>query len=145
MKKIQNRIARIAATVAASAVLVALAPASYAQGDASQYRIGVQGYVPVICRISVDAAQIDTSAATASLGNLNEFCNNGRGYQVVADYSPVLAGASLIVDGVEVPLNNSGTVMVSRSANPAMINRKVELKLAGSAQPGALSFRIMPL
>lgn len=145
MKQVQNRIAKIAAAVAASAVLVAMAPASYAQGGASQHRIGVEGYVPVICRVSVDANQIDTGAGTASLGNLNEFCNNARGYQVVADYSSVLAGASLIVDGVEIPLSNAGSVTVSRSATAATTNRKVELKLAGSAQPGALTFRIMPL
>lgn len=145
MRQVQNRIAKIAAAVAASAVLVAMAPASYAQGGSSQYRIGVEGYVPVICRVSLDANQIDTGAGTASLGNLNEFCNNARGYQVVADYSPVLAGASLIVDGVEIPLSNAGSVTVSRSATAATISRKVELKLAGSAQPGALTFRIMPL
>lgn len=145
MKQVQNRIAKIAAAVAASAVLVGMAPASYAQGGASQYRIGVEGHVPVICRVSVDANQVANASGTASLGNLNEFCNNAHGYQVVAEYSPVLAGASLIVDGVEIPLDNSGTVTVSRSATAASTNRTVELKLAGSAQPGALSFRIMPL
>lgn len=122
-----------------------MAPASYAQGGKGQHRISLEGYVPVICRVSVDANQIGTGAGTASLGNLNEFCNNAHGYQVVADYSPVLAGASLIVDEVEIPLNSTGTVTVSRSATAASTHRKVELKLAGSAQPGALTFRIMPL
>ena len=142
MKSGQNRIAKIAAV---AAVIVAMAPASYAQGGAGQHRISLEGYVPVICRVSVDANQIGTGAGTASLGNLNEFCNNAHGYKVVADYSPVLAGASLIVDEVEIPLNSTGTVTVSRSATAASTNRKVELKLAGSAQPGALTFRIMPL
>ena len=144
MKPVQTRIAKIAA-VAASAVLLAMAPASYAQGDAGQYRIGVAGHVPVICRVSVDANQLAPNAGTTSLGNLNEFCNNARGYQVVADYSPVMAGGSLVVDGVEIPLNSNGTVTVSRSATAASTHRKVELKLAGSGQPGALTFRIMPL
>lgn len=140
----QSRLSRIAAAVAASAALVALAPAANAQAGASQYRIGVEGYVPVICRVSVDAAQVTATGAT-SLGELKEFCNNAHGYQVVADYSPVLAGATLVVDGVEIPLNGNGSVTVSRSDKAAMINRQVELKLAGAAQPGNLTFRIQPL
>lgn len=140
----QVRSSRIAAALAAASVMVALAPASHAQSGASQYRIGVEGHVPVICRVAVDAAQVDAGAGTASLGNLNEFCNNAHGYQVVADYSPVLAGASLVVDGVEIPLNESGSVTVSRSGTAAIASRKLALKLAGNAQPGNLTFRIMP-
>lgn len=141
---LQIRPSRIAAAVAAASIMVALAPVSYAQSGTSQYRIGVEGHVPVICRVAVDAAQADTSTGTSSLGNLNEFCNNAHGYQVVADYSPVLAGASLVVDGVEIPLNESGSVTVSRSDTAAIANRKLALKLAGNAQPGNLTFRIMP-
>lgn len=140
----KTRLSRIASAIAASAALISLAPAANAQSGASQYRIAVQGYVPVICRVSVDAAQV-TASGTTSLGNLNEFCNNGRGYQVVADYSPSLAGASLVVDGNEIPLTASGSVTVSQSATAATATRKVELKLAGAAQPGNLSFRIQPL
>ena len=141
---LKNRLSKIAAAVAVSATLVAFAPVANAQAGTSGYRIGVEGYVPVICRVSVDAAPASNSGTT-SLGELKEFCNNARGYQVVADYSPVLAGASLVVDGVEIPLNGSGSVTVSQSDKAATASRKVEIKLAGSAQPGNLSFRIQPL
>lgn len=141
---LKNRLSQIAAAVAVSATLVAFAPVANAQAGTSGYRIGVEGYVPVICRVSVDAAQASNSGTT-SLGELKEFCNNARGYQVVADYSPALAGASLVVDGVEIPLNGSGSVTVSQSDKAATASRKVEIKLAGSAQPGNLSFRIQPL
>ena len=144
MKKFLNkRTSRFAAAIAASAMMVALAPASQAQN--AQYRIGVEGHVPVICRVSLDASVVDASTGTATLGQLKEFCNNARGYQVIADYAPTLAGASLIVDGVEVPLSSTGSVMISRSDRAAKAEHKVELKLAGSAQPGPLSFRIQPL
>lgn len=139
----KNRLSRIATAVAFSAAIVALAPAANAQSGTSGYRIGVEGYVPVICRVTVDAAQVP-NAGTTSLGELKEFCNNAHGYQVVADYSPALAGASLVVDGVEIPLNASGSVTVSQSDKAAMLSRKVELKLAGAAQPSNLSFRIQP-
>lgn len=141
---LKNRLSRIAAAVAVSAATVAFAPLANAQGGTSAYRIGVEGHVPVICRVSVDAAQV-SGAGTTSLGELKEFCNNAHGYKVVADYSPVLTGASLVVDGVEIPLNGSGSVIVSQSSTAAMANRKVELKLAGAAQPGSLTFRIQPL
>lgn len=141
---LQARKSRIAAAVAAASIMVALAPASQAQSGTSQYRIGVEGHVPVICRVSVDAAQVDTGAGTATLGNLNEFCNNARGYQVVADYAPALAGSSLVVDGVEIPLTESGSVTVSRSATAAIANRKLALKLAANAEPSNLTFRITP-
>ena len=141
---LKNRLSKIAAAVAVSATLVAFAPVANAQAGTSGYRIGVEGYVPVICRVSVDAAQASNSGTT-SLGELKEFCNNARGYQVVADYSPALAGASLVVDGVEIPLNGSGSVTVSQSDKAATASHKVEIKLAGSAQPGNLSFRIQPL
>lgn len=137
-----KRISQVAAAVAASAMMIAMAPASQAQ---TQYAIGVQGYVPVICRVSLDASQVDANNGTASLGQLKEFCNSARGYQVVADYAPALAGASLIVDGVEIPLNGNGSVAVSSSNHAAKAEHNVELKLAGSAQPGAISFRIQPL
>lgn len=143
MKKFAHkRISQVAAAVAASAMMVAMAPAAQAQ---ARYEIGVQGYVPVICRVSLDASQIDVNSGTASLGQLKEFCNNARGYQVVADYAPALAGASLVVDGVEIPLNGNGSVAVSTSNRAAQAQHNVELKLAGSAQPGAISFRIQPL
>jgi len=85
------RTPRVVAAVTAASILIALAPASQAQSGASQFRIGVEGQVPVICRVSVDAVQVDPSDGTAALGNLKEFCNNARGYQVVADYAPALA------------------------------------------------------
>lgn len=138
-----QRVSQVAAAVAASAVMIALAPAGHAQ--AARYQIGIEGHVPVICHVSLDAGQVDANAANASLGQLKEFCNNPRGYQVIADYAPALAGASLIVDGVEIPLNGSGSVAVSSSNRAAKAEHKVELKLSGSAQPGTLSFRIQPL
>ncbi len=110
----------------------------------SKYTIGISGFVPVICRANVDASVIAPNAGTVSLGTLKEFCNSPSGYRVMADYSPALADAKLLVDGREVALDQSGSVTVSQSDQAAVISRAVELQLAQDGQTGALSFRIEP-
>ena len=125
-----------------------VAPASGFEPSVSvggnQYAISVSGFVPVICRANVEASVIAPNAGTVSLGTLKEFCNSPSGYRVVADYSSALAGSSLLVDGHEIALDQSGSVTVSQSDQAAMIDRAVELQLAQDGQTGALSFRIEP-
>ena len=110
----------------------------------SKYTIAISGFVPVICRANVEASMIAPTAGTVSLGTLKEFCNSPAGYRVVADYSPSLANAKLLVDGQEVALDEAGSVTVSQSDQAAIINRAVELQLAQDDQTGSLSFRIEP-
>ena len=110
----------------------------------SKYTIASSGFVPVICRANVEASMIAPTAGTVSLGTLKEFCNSPAGYRVVADYSPSLANAKLLVDGQEVALDEAGSVTVSQSDQAAIINRAVELQLAQDGQTGSLSFRIEP-
>jgi len=110
----------------------------------SKYTIAISGFVPVICRANVEASVIAPHAGTVSLGTLREFCNSPAGYRVVADYSPSLANAKLLVDGQEVALDEAGSVTVSQSDQAAIINRAVELQLAQDGQTGSLSFRIEP-
>lgn len=111
----------------------------------SKYTIGISGFVPVICRANVEASVIAPNAGTVSLGTLKEFCNSPAGYRVVADYSPGLADARLLVDGREVALGDAGSVTVSQSDHAAAITRAVELQLAQDGQTGSLTFRIEPL
>lgn len=134
--------------LAAAAFTATIAPAnsfepSVAVG-AQQFTIGVVGYVPVICRANVDASMVAPVAGTVSLGTLKEFCNSPSGYRVVADYSPALAGSKLLIDGIEAPLGDSGTVVISESDQANIASRVVELELAQDGQTGSLSFRIEP-
>lgn len=110
----------------------------------SQYTIGVVGFVPVICRANVEATVISPKAGTVSLGTLKEFCNSPSGYRVVADYSANLASAKLVVDGAEIALGDSGSVVVSESQEAAITDRALELQLPSDGQTGAISFRIEP-
>lgn len=138
-----RKFSQILAAVAAAGALVSFAPIASAQA-ASQYQIGIEGKVPVICRVALDKVQTDANSGVVSLGQLKEFCNNAGGYDVVADYSPALAGAKLVVDGVEIPLGSAGSVKVSQSDRAAIASHTVELKQAGAPEAGALSFRIEP-
>lgn len=129
---------------AAVAAAIVAAPA-IASEPAAQYRIGISGEVPVLCRVSVDAALVPDSAGRVSLGTMKEFCNNPHGYQVVMEYAPIAGDAALIVDGRTIPLGKSGRVVVARSPGAAVIERKVELQLSQEGVAPALAFRIEPL
>ena len=111
----------------------------------SRYTIGISGFVPVICRATVNATSVAPTAGTVQLGSLNEFCNSPRGYRVHADYSASLSSAKLVVDGVEKPLGTDGTVVVSSSDHAAIVNRDVALDVPEGVQGGTISFRIEPL
>lgn len=111
----------------------------------SSYTIGIRGFVPVICRASLNATTALVDAGVQQLGALNEFCNSPNGYKVEAHYSPNLASATLLIDGVPVTLDNGGSVVVSHSSYAAITSRSVALDLAQPVQGGSISFRIQPL
>jgi hypothetical protein len=108
-----------------------------------QYTIGIVGYVPVICRATVDATSVPTTPGQVSLGGLNEFCNSPNGYSVYADYSANLAKASLIVDGQKVPLSAGGSTRVTKSNRAAIDAHTLALDLPKGVAADSISFRIV--
>ncbi len=129
--------------VALAAPATAFAPAVTVA--ASQFTVDIVGYVPVICRASVDATAVNPSAGTVSLGQLKEFCNSPNGYRVHADYSPQLAQAKLVIGGRQVPLRKAGTSVVSHSNRAGIENNPISLELPKGINGGSISFRIEPL
>lgn len=132
-----------------TATLAAALPAYGSAGNVAvgsgQYSIGISGFVPVICRASVDATIVVPSTGEVPLGALREFCNSPGGYEVYADYSPAFAGASLVVDGARVPLSSVGSTRVSSSSNAAITSRSLALDLPEGVDGGNISFRIVAL
>lgn len=114
--------------------------------ESGQFTIGITGVVPIICRTSVSGDTATSTGGTVQLGTLNNFCNSPSGYEVVADYSPNLAGASMIIDGKAILLQNDGSTVVSSSDTPSIDSHSISLDLAAD-QPadGSISFRIQPL
>lgn len=134
----------LGSTALAGALVLAVPASAVAPGvnlGSGQFTIGLTGFVPVICRASVDATVVAPSAGTVQLGALNEFCNSPNGYVVVANYSASLGKATLLVDGKAVPLGADGTTIVTQSDTAAISTH--ELALQGASQ-GSLSFRIEP-
>jgi hypothetical protein len=126
---------RIALPLAAASALVSTAAAA-----APSFTLELVGHVPTIC-------YADVQLNLAGPGALNEFCNDANGYEVYAEPSPELAGATLVVDGVEVPLSADGPTRVSRSDRADIATRSLELRLPDgrSAPNGSLSFRVVAL
>ena len=141
MKLIKPVIA-VAALCASALPAGAFAPSVEVGG--AQFSIGIVGYVPVICRANVDASAIAPVAGTNSLGMLKEFCNSPSGYRVVADYSPGLASAKLVVDGVPVALSAEGSTVISQSDSAKIADHSLALEMPQDGQTGTISFRIEP-
>ncbi|TMJ11581.1 MAG: hypothetical protein E6G94_15690 [Alphaproteobacteria bacterium] len=117
--------------LAATAFVSTAAPA--APAAPADFTLGMAGNVPTLCRVD----------ARPDAGTLEENCNSARGYAVYAEASPELAGATLVVDGREVPLSASGPTLVSRSDHADVAVRSLELRRSTPA--GSLTFRIVPL
>jgi hypothetical protein len=129
--------------VALAAPATAYAPA--VSIAASQFTVDIVGFVPVICRATVDATAVSPGEGTVQLGSLQEFCNSPNGYVVHADYSPALSQAKLLVDGQEVGLRKAGSSVISRSNRAAIRKQPIAIKLPKGVNGGSISFRIEPL
>lgn len=126
---------RIALTAVAASALVSTAATA-----TPSFTLELTGQVPTIC-----FAEVQLNAGRT--GTIDEFCNGANGYEVYAEHSPELAGAKLVVDGVEVALSAEGPTRVSRSDHADIATRSLELRLPdGRAAPGGtLSFRVVAL
>ena len=113
--------------------------------ESGQFTIGISGFVPVICRASVEQTMVAPQEGQVSLGALKEFCNSPTGYSIQADYSPSLAHAKIIVDGRPVPLGKSGTTEITKSNKAGIATRDLQLDLPKGVEGGSVSFRIVPL
>ena len=111
----------------------------------SSYSIGITGFVPVICRASVDTTVVSNNAGSNNLGNLNEFCNSPNGYQVFVEASPELANATIVIDGNSVPLAANGPTLISSSSGPSIVSHQLVLQTPAGNTNGSLSIRVVAL
>jgi hypothetical protein len=100
----------------------------------SGYRLEL--VVPLSCQVrhSPVSASVMTGAAV-SLGQLNEYCNAARGYELVVRYAPgTMEGAVLSLGDDQIVLNGSGQAVISRSSGARMRTRQL------AAVPGQAGF-----
>lgn len=138
-----------------SGALVAAALSSFAAVNASavnpaldvgsgRYVLGITGFVPVICRASVDATAVPVTAGEVSLGTLSEFCNSPNGYEIYADHSAALAGGSIMVAGQKVSLSETGSTRIRMSDHAAIQSNGVSLEVPEGVATAQIAFRIVP-
>jgi hypothetical protein len=132
------------AAAAAISLLAANAALAAAPSGGASYTLQISGFVPVICRAQLPQAATPAQAGEISLGQLSEFCNNGNGFEVWVDYSPSLAGDTLVVDGKQIKLTSAGSVRIDKS-NRAAAGSKSMMLDAKSAASGSLSLRVVTL
>lgn len=114
--------------------------------NSGSYQVGISGFVPTICRVSVPDSPVSNGNGLFNLGQMNEFCNDGHGYRIYIDHPASASGAAVIVDGRRVPLSAQGSTMIFESNGPG--NRSHKLSLDASSNPdaiGGLWFRIKPI
>jgi hypothetical protein len=129
-----------------AAVASSTAPAFASDKTEATFTLGISGTVPVVCRAELGTALATVADGRAPLGRLEEYCNDANGYEVYAEASPGLEGASLVIDGVATPLAAGAPTLIVRSATAGTASRAVELRLPdGSVGAGALSLRVVPL
>jgi hypothetical protein len=124
----------VAVSVSALATLFSTnALGAGAVGVSDQYTFDIRGFVPVICRASVEAR------------TLREFCNNPNGYEVWLDHSPTLAGAAMVVDGRRIELSRGNATLLSRSDHAAVTARNLAMEMPRDGMTGHLSIRVVAL
>jgi hypothetical protein len=110
---------------------------SAAEPSGAQLSLGLGGHVALICQARFEPPQL-------TQGQLVESCNDPKGYEVHAVYSPELANGAIFVDGQRLELDSSGSLVVVRSAIPRRTSHLVKLELPRGGEQGTISFRIVP-
>ena len=131
--------------VLSALLAAALCVSSAAAAQPASLQLRISGYVPVVCRATVETSAAPAEGGVMQLGRLKEFCNNANGYEVWIDYLPQLAGSILLIDGQAVRLSGAQSVRISQSRHAASLSRTLALDLQGQSADGSLSFRVVPL
>ena len=130
------------AALAAALAFTALQADANPSGEA-HYTVSITGWVPVICRATLNQTLFIEDEDIVDLGQLDEFCNASQGYQVWIDSTPGVSG-TLYVDGQEISLSTTGTTLISTSPTAAKRSRHLALSV-GDSPLASLSIRVVAL
>lgn len=116
------------------------------QVNSGTYQISISGFVPVLCRVSVDNNIKQMGENIINLGQMSEFCNDEHGYRIFVDHAASASGAAIIVDGRRVELSPQGSTLIYQSDAPARRSHQVTLDISNHPESiGGLWFRIQPI
>jgi|WetSurMetagenome_2_1015567.scaffolds.fasta_scaffold635916_2 hypothetical protein len=109
---------------------------------ATESSISIHGIVPLICRVDFLPASA-VQDGQVQLGTLQEFCNSGYGYQVVADYPSTDDPGMLVIDGQRVTLSGSGHAVLAVMDGPRAINQTLAY-VPGKSPITAIRIQLLP-
>lgn len=120
------------------AVAGLLVAAGTSAANSESFGIDLVLRVPVMCKVSTGTGVADAGLSVPGsfeLGEIQEFCNAPRGYDLLVHYTPgTLKGMTLIAGDARVQLDGSGSAVVGHSSAPAIKVRNL------SAIPGPQGF-----
>ncbi len=108
-----------------------------------RHSAAVTTVVPLACEVELTGATL--SPLVSAVGTTREFCNNGRGYRVIASSSGNVTGSTLIVDGREIPLQAGVDVEIATVGHAAIRERTIRFVAASQDATGRLSLRVEAL
>jgi hypothetical protein len=130
-------------------VMLAASALAAPEGDAASGGAGlyIHSTVPTSCSVEVTRplsggdGSANGNPKRYSLGQLEESCNSGSGFDVYAITSPVQADGEFIVDGQAIPVSSSGFTLIDSSDRAQVKKRSLAYEVTG-APPSSLSFTI---
>lgn len=136
-KRLVNTL-RLGAIIGAAAMLSASATSAWASDSGMTFG----GEAKVVCSAHLTPGSAAADAGARALGQVSEFCNDPKGFQVWVDYPESLANAQLMVDGVAVTLTSGGATQIDQAATPGKVTHTLTLQ---SDAAGDVTVRIVPL
>lgn len=126
-------VAVCAAITAATTSALAAEPITQ-KSQTFQFQLGV--VIPVKCRLELSAPA--TAGGIHNPITMRELCNSRSGYQVLATYEQsAMVGASVVLDGKNIPLNDGGQTLIVDSNLPAIANKRFAFVPSTATPPSA--------
>lgn len=114
-------------------------------GEPATHAIAIHAVVKTICRVDFAPTAVQ-GGRSVDLGTVDELCNDPQGSRMVLVHPAGLKGAMARVDGVMVPLSESGQTVLVNNPGCSEHRRNISLVFASDTpQPVlAIAFRMEP-
>jgi len=130
----------------ALAAFTALLPANAMAASDASSGFGISLSIPVVCDLDAQDFVLDATQNRIS-GNVREFCNSSRGFQIMASHRPLYDGETvgLTYDGASAHLNSAGISTIAFRNGARFRSVPVQIEASGLETLLAVSFSIMAI
>lgn len=119
------------------------APCSAMAATSSEGGFNISLYIPVVCDLDTTEFQFDSSQ-NEIVGQVHEYCNSSRGFQVVASHRPLEASESVEVGYGDQHslLEQGGISMVAFRSGPRLSTVPVRIRASGLVSQLSVAFAV---